>query len=126
MPVQRPCQEESPRSRSPPGRRPRKARAVRQLFTVGRQELRPAGGRIACDSPARGDLMNRSLPSVFVAVGIACAVGGARVARTAPARKPATAPAAYFVTSAASLAGLGKTLRGKGGHAADLLNPGAT
>ena len=70
--------------------------------------------------------MNRTQASVFVAVGIACLVSGARVARTAPARKPAAAPTEYFVKSAASLAELEKTLTGKGGRAADLLKPGAT
>ncbi|HMF41345.1 MAG TPA: hypothetical protein VKQ32_11645 [Polyangia bacterium] len=70
--------------------------------------------------------MNRALASVSVAVGIACVVGGVRVARTAPARKPAVAPAPYFVKSAASLAEVEKTLQGKGGHAADLLKPQPT
>jgi mannose-6-phosphate isomerase-like protein (cupin superfamily) len=72
--------------------------------------------------------MNRTLGSVAVVIGIACLVSGARVARTAPppARKPAVAPAPYFVKTAASLAEAEKTLQGKGGHAADLLKPGAT
>ena len=48
------------------------------------------------------------------------------VARAAPARRPAAAPTSYFVKSAASLAEVEKTLQGKGGHAADLLKPGAT
>jgi len=65
-------------------------------------------------------------PALVVVVGIACLVAGAREARTAPARKPVAAPAPYFVKSAASLAEAEKTLQGKGGHAADLLKPGAT
>jgi len=65
-------------------------------------------------------------PVSVVVVGIACLVTGARQAQTAPARKPAAAPAPYFVKTAASLADAEKTLQGKGGHAADLLKPGAT
>jgi quercetin dioxygenase-like cupin family protein len=42
------------------------------------------------------------------------------------ARRPATAPAPYFVKNAASLAELEKTLQGKGAHSADLLKPAAT
>lgn len=70
--------------------------------------------------------MNRAHASVFVAVVIASLGGGARPARTAPARKPAVAPTSYFVKTAASLAEVEKTLQGKGGHAADLLKPQAT
>ena len=70
--------------------------------------------------------MKRALVSISVAVGIASFVSGARMARTAPARKPAVAPAPYFVKTAASLAEVEKTLAGKGGHSADLLKPGAT
>jgi mannose-6-phosphate isomerase-like protein (cupin superfamily) len=70
--------------------------------------------------------MTRTVASVFLVVGIACLVTGAREARSAPARKPAAAPAPYFVKTASSLAEVEKTLQGKGGHAADLLKPGAT
>jgi mannose-6-phosphate isomerase-like protein (cupin superfamily) len=71
--------------------------------------------------------MTRTVAPVFVVVvGIAGLVTGAREARTAPARKPAAAPAPYFVKTAASLAEAEKALQGKGGKAADLLKPGAT
>ena len=59
-------------------------------------------------------------------VGLTFFVMDARVALTAPARRPAVAPTSYFVKSAASLAEVEKTLQGKGGHAADLLKPAAT
>jgi mannose-6-phosphate isomerase-like protein (cupin superfamily) len=63
---------------------------------------------------------------VMSGVGLALLVTDARVARTAPARKPAVAPASYFVKTAASLAEVERTLQGKGAHGADLLKPGAT
>jgi quercetin dioxygenase-like cupin family protein len=44
----------------------------------------------------------------------------------APVRRPASAPTAYFVKTAASLADLEKTLQGKGAHGADLLKPAQT
>jgi len=52
--------------------------------------------------------------------------GAPSPAQGAPARRPAAAPASYFVKSAASLAELERTLTGKGAHGADLLKPGAT
>jgi hypothetical protein len=58
--------------------------------------------------------------------GFTCLVIAAPAARSAPARKPAVAPAGYFVKTAASLAEVERTLQGKGGHGADLLKPGAT
>jgi len=64
--------------------------------------------------------------SVGLTLGLTFLVMDARVALTAPARRPAVAPTSYFVKSAASLAELEKTLQGKGGHAADLLKPAAT
>src|SRR6476659_7306698 len=70
--------------------------------------------------------MTRAVASISVIVGIACLAAGVRVARTAPARKPAVAPVGYFVKTAASLAEVEKTLQGKGAHGADLLKPGAT
>ena len=44
----------------------------------------------------------------------------------AQARRPAAAPASYFVKTAASLADVERTLQGKGAHGADLLKPGPT
>ena len=62
----------------------------------------------------------------LVLVGFVLFAGDVRPARGAPARRPAVAPAPYFVKSASSLAELEKTLQGKGGKAGDLLKPAAT
>jgi quercetin dioxygenase-like cupin family protein len=59
-------------------------------------------------------------------VGIAFVVADAPAAHSAAARRPAVAPASYFVKTAASLGEVEKTLQGKGAHGADLLKPGAT
>ena len=67
--------------------------------------------------------MNRICAGLFL-IGFVLVAAYAPAAETAPARRPAVAPTAYFVKSAANLAEVAKTLEGKGGHAADLLKPG--
>jgi mannose-6-phosphate isomerase-like protein (cupin superfamily) len=67
----------------------------------------------------------------FLAGVLGVSALGARAIATEPAparptRAPSTAPAPFFVKSAASLADVEKTLQGKGGHSADLLKPGPT
>jgi quercetin dioxygenase-like cupin family protein len=87
--------------------------------------------------------MNRICAGLFV-VGLALLSADAPAAPATPAapgtpaapstpgtpaaavRRPAVAPAANFVKSAATLAELEKTLEGKGAKSADLLKPGPT
>src|SRR5215831_21340577 len=70
-------------------------------------------------------MMSRTCAGLFL-VGFAFLAADAPAARGADARRPAVAPASYFVKSAASLAEVERTLQGKGAHGADLLKPGPT
>jgi quercetin dioxygenase-like cupin family protein len=63
---------------------------------------------------------------LLVVVAFAFLPAYAPAAPSPSARRPAVAPASYFVKSAASLAEVEKTLQGKGAHGADLLKPAAT
>jgi beta-lactamase class A len=94
----------------------------------------PGGNRVAvavfvhaspADIATRERTIARLARAAYDAFGAPLVAAAATVPGGA-ARRPAAAPAAYFVKSAASLADLERTLQGKGAHGADLLKPGAT